>query len=155
MTFGTPSNNMSGNRNTAEGVFALMNNSSGTNNIGLGYNAGANIGTGNNNIDIGNSGYSTDTNIIRIGDPTVHTATYLAGTVYATNLSASGVSASASTGTLWLEMRALAAGPAIFNNLAITATTPPIWAARQRRAFEWNGHGQWHLQQEQRPQCQG
>jgi Chaperone of endosialidase len=53
----------------------------------LGFRAGRNLTTGDNNIDIGNfngiSGSSTDVagegNTIRIGEPSTHTATYIAG----------------------------------------------------------------------------
>ena len=74
--------NTTGNSNTAVGFSALLNCSNGICNIALGSQAGQNITTGSYNIDIGNQGVSTDNNIIRIGD--VQTATYLAGTVYAT-----------------------------------------------------------------------
>jgi hypothetical protein len=71
--------NLSGIDNTADGVAALLENQSGFLNIALGYQAGFNI-TGNSNIDIGNPGFSTDSQIIRIGN--LQTATYLAGTIY-------------------------------------------------------------------------
>jgi hypothetical protein len=74
--------NLDGNANTADGYNALSDNVSGSMNIALGYNAGHFI-TGNNNIDIGNQGFHGESGIIRIGDPTIQTATYLAGTVYA------------------------------------------------------------------------
>ena len=79
----------------------------GSGNIALGYQAGINVTT-NNNIDIGNLGVEGENNIIRIGDPSVQTDTFLAGTVHASsvsatnvsagNVSASGVSATTSTG---------------------------------------------------------
>jgi trimeric autotransporter adhesin len=73
--------NTNGSYNTANGAQALQNNTSGAYNIALGYLAGNSITTGGYNIDIGNTGFSTDTNLIRIG--TTQTATYLVGTVYA------------------------------------------------------------------------
>jgi hypothetical protein len=57
-----------------------------SNNIALGFKAGYNLAAGFNNIHIGNLGVSTDQNIIRIGTPGSHTATYLAGDVYCTAL---------------------------------------------------------------------
>jgi trimeric autotransporter adhesin len=86
-----------GNNNTAYGYQALLNNgglndgggniqspiTSGNDNIALGYQAGTNIISGNNNIDIGASGPSDESAIIRIGNPSIQTATYLSGTVYA------------------------------------------------------------------------
>jgi hypothetical protein len=83
--------NTSGSLNTAIGNQALYSVTTGQNNIGVGYNAGFYTTTGSQNIEIGNSGTSSDNNIIRIGAS--QTATYLAGTVYA-----SGMSASTSTG---------------------------------------------------------
>ncbi len=87
--------NNSGSVNTAFGALALgrlavygdgQGNiaNGGTNNIAIGYQAGYNF-TANesSNIDIGNMGVAGENYIIRIGDPNVHTATYLAGTVYA------------------------------------------------------------------------
>ena len=76
--------NTNGIQNTADGDSALHNNTSGTNNIAVGYFAGSSF-TGNesDNIDIGNLGVTGENDTIRIGDPTIQTATYLAGTVYA------------------------------------------------------------------------
>ena len=76
-------NTVNGHYNTAVGISALQQNTNGSHNIALGDSAGLNV-TGNNNIDIGNPGVSSDNNIIRIGTQGTHTATYLAGTVYAT-----------------------------------------------------------------------
>jgi hypothetical protein len=70
-------NNTSGSANTANGDVALFNNTSGSNNIALGYLAGYYITTGSYNIDIGNTGFSTDTNIIRIGSG--QSQTFIAG----------------------------------------------------------------------------
>jgi hypothetical protein len=80
--------NKGGSYNTAVGAAALWNigngsaSGGGSYNIALGFYAGYNIFNGSSNIDIGNEGYSTDTNIIRIGSG--QTATYLSGTVYGT-----------------------------------------------------------------------
>jgi len=110
--------NTNGSFNTANGALALFRNQSGSYNIALGYQAGDLIFAGSSNIDIGNEGLSTDNNIIRIGSG--QTATYLAGTIYASNPSAplhvasSGIPAaivdgSASAGT-WLDLRNTSAG---------------------------------------------
>src|SRR5438309_2097501 len=65
--------------NTATGVDALDSNTTGSSNIAVGKGAGKNLSTGDNNIDIGNTGVAAESNTIRIGDPTVQTATYIAG----------------------------------------------------------------------------
>jgi Chaperone of endosialidase len=71
--------NTTGTGNTALGLGALQSNSTGSSNIALGLNAGASLTTGNNNIDIGNIGVAAEANTIRIGDPAVQTATFIAG----------------------------------------------------------------------------
>ena len=79
--------NTTGRFNTADGLGALYNNSTGNYNTALGVNAGYNLTTGDNNIDIGNFNLSTSSSsdiagqsdTIRIGHPSVHTATYIAG----------------------------------------------------------------------------
>ncbi len=71
--------NKSGSGNTANGFDALFFNTSGSYNIALGYLAGYNITTGSSNIDIGNSGFSTDTNLIRIGSG--QSQTFIAGVI--------------------------------------------------------------------------
>jgi trimeric autotransporter adhesin len=76
--FGALVSNSSGNNNTAEGMSALFN-SIGSNNIALGFEAGSDLVVGDNNIDIGNRGRSTESNTIRIGTKTTHTATFIAG----------------------------------------------------------------------------
>ncbi len=78
--------NTIGNSNTADGINALYNNTTGSLNVVLGDRAGSNITTGSNNIVIGAGvlGDAGDENTIRIGDPAVQTATYIAGIVGAT-----------------------------------------------------------------------
>ena len=71
--------NTTGIQNTANGGFALYNNSVGSGNIAIGYQAGSALTTGNNNIAIGNIGVAAESNTIRIGDPTIHAAIFLAG----------------------------------------------------------------------------
>ena len=71
--------NTTGIGNTANGAEALGSNTTGNNNIGLGYNAGYWLTTGDNNIDIGNLGVAGEAGVIRIGDPALNTATFIAG----------------------------------------------------------------------------
>jgi hypothetical protein len=80
--------NTIGNLNTADGHTALVNNTTGNKNIALGESAGRNIINGSSNIDIGypspcNGCTATtgpdESNTIRIGDPTVQNATFVAG----------------------------------------------------------------------------
>jgi hypothetical protein len=68
-----------GGNNTANGLNALSSNTTGGGNIALGFSAGSNLTTGDNNIDIGNPGVADEANTIRIGEPAVHTATFIAG----------------------------------------------------------------------------
>ena len=65
--------------NTAIGFEALYNNTTGNSNIALGGYAGWNRTTGIFNIDIGNEGVAGESNTIRIGDDSVHGATFIAG----------------------------------------------------------------------------
>ena len=86
--------NTNGHYNTAIGISALQQKATGSHNIALGDSAGLNQITGDWNIDIGNPGSASEAGTIRIGTPGTHSATYLAGTVYAnggglTNLNAS------------------------------------------------------------------
>jgi hypothetical protein len=71
--------NSTGAGNTASGTFALFNNTTGNGNIGLGASAGINLTTGNNNIEIGNIGIAGESNTIRIGDPAIYDAIFMAG----------------------------------------------------------------------------
>ncbi len=73
--------NTMGSQNTAYGYGALLQNSNGSNNIALGFDAGSNLTTGSNNIDIGSQGVAGETGIIRIGDGSTQTITYLTGNV--------------------------------------------------------------------------
>jgi hypothetical protein len=73
------SSNTTGSDNTADGQFSLNSNTTGNNNIAVGEGAGSNLDTGDNNIEIGNQGNSGEANTIRLGDPTVHTAAFVAG----------------------------------------------------------------------------
>jgi len=73
--------NTTGGNNTAVGELALYLNTTGNNNIALGYQAGYNLSAGDNNIYIGNEGNTSESGVIRIGTPGIHTQTILAGTV--------------------------------------------------------------------------
>jgi hypothetical protein len=76
-------NSNSGFYNTALGAEALQPITSGVNNIAIGFYAGQYLSQdGSDNIDIGSYGMASDYGVIRIGDSSVQTATYLAGTVY-------------------------------------------------------------------------
>jgi hypothetical protein len=68
-----------GNNNTAVGFWSFQSLTSGDNNLAVGYFAGANLTSGSNNIDIGDQGVAAESNTIRIGDPTVQSATFIAG----------------------------------------------------------------------------
>jgi trimeric autotransporter adhesin len=71
--------NTTGTGNTAVGLGALQSNTTGSSNIALGMNAGSGLTTGDNNIDIGNIGAAAEANTIRVGDPAVQTAAFIAG----------------------------------------------------------------------------
>jgi hypothetical protein len=76
-------NNTTGSDNTAVGTVALGNNTTGGGNIALGSYAGVYLTSGDNNIYLSNPGQATESGIIRIGEPGVHTQTFLAGNVVA------------------------------------------------------------------------
>ncbi|HWD19763.1 MAG TPA: tail fiber domain-containing protein [Verrucomicrobiae bacterium] len=80
-------NNLGASNNTGVGVRALLSNTTGHDNIALGVNAGENATTGSSNIFIGNTGVSSDGNLIRLG--TTQSNTFIAGISGAT--AASGV----------------------------------------------------------------
>jgi Chaperone of endosialidase len=75
------SSDTTGHGNTAIGANALLNVTTGIRNIGLGNNAGTNLVAGSYNVDIGwgADGGVDETGVIRIGDPTYATATYITG----------------------------------------------------------------------------
>lgn len=96
--------NSNGAFNTANGYNALTNVNLGNSNIGLGDSAGINLVNGSNNIDIGNQGVADESNIIRIGDGSTQTDTYLTGIVHGngsglTGITSSGLAAGSVTGT--------------------------------------------------------
>src|SRR5881392_898115 len=66
-------------QNTADGAAALWSNSTGASNTAAGSLAVFRNTTGNDNIDIGNDGVAAESGTIRIGDPAVHQAIFLAG----------------------------------------------------------------------------
>jgi len=71
-------NDSTGGNNIAIGASALHANTVGYGNLALGILAGYNI-QGNSNIDIGNEGTPTDNGVIRIGDSSSQTTTFIAG----------------------------------------------------------------------------
>jgi hypothetical protein len=71
--------NTAGSSNTANGDRALLSNTTGHDNIALGYAAGYNLTTGDYNIDIGNRGVAGESGVIRIGDSSFQSATFIAG----------------------------------------------------------------------------
>ena len=94
--------NVTNNSNTAIGTGALIN-TRGTGNIGLGDFAGQNNTTGDDNIDIGNQGDFYDNATIRIGDPSIQTATFIAGIADATISGGAPVYVNTATGQLGIE----------------------------------------------------
>jgi hypothetical protein len=72
--------NETGDFNTGVGVQALYY-TTGNGNIGIGYRAGFEVTVGDNNILIGSKGSSSDHRVIRIGDPTIHSDTFLSGNI--------------------------------------------------------------------------
>lgn len=76
--------NTTASQNTGVGTQALAKNAAGTRNVALGYQAGY-YAQGSNNVFVSNVGTGSDNGTIRIGDPAVHTAAYLAG-VFKTNI---------------------------------------------------------------------
>ena len=70
--------------NTFVGYGAGSNNSAaGSSNTYIGFYAGVQNPSGLSNIYLGHAGVASESRTIRIGNPSVHTATYLAGAVYA------------------------------------------------------------------------
>jgi len=94
--------NVTNNSNTAIGTGALIN-TRGTGNIGLGDFAGQNNTTGDDNIDIGNQGDFYDNATIRIGDPGIQTATFIAGIADATISGGAPIYVNTATGQLGIE----------------------------------------------------
>lgn len=89
--------------NTAVGYNALGYAVYGSNNIAIGSQAGVNV-ISNNNIEIGNEGLSTDSGVINIGTPGIHTVANIAGVISGnggglTNVAGSGIVESVYTTT--------------------------------------------------------
>jgi hypothetical protein len=78
---GTLMSNPTGFANTAVGTNAFSNLTTGDYNIALGGAAGINLTSGGQNIYLGHPGVPTESSTIRIGEPGVHTHTFLAGDV--------------------------------------------------------------------------
>ena len=73
--------NTTGYGNSAMGANSLLNLTTGFRNVGVGNNTGTSLVAGNYNVDIGwgVTGSGDETGVIRIGNPTYATATYVAG----------------------------------------------------------------------------
>jgi Chaperone of endosialidase len=82
--------NTTGGNNTAIGGAALQN-STGDGNIAVGTNAGSNLMNGNNNIYLGHQGVATESGMISLGTPGVHTTTFIAGDVFANSFTGSDI----------------------------------------------------------------
>jgi hypothetical protein len=97
--FNALQDNTEGSQNSAIGAGALLR-STGNANIGVGAGAGTLLTVGNNNIYVGNLGVATEDNSIRIGNPQVHTATFIAGINGADEGSPTAVFINTTTGQL-------------------------------------------------------
>jgi hypothetical protein len=84
--------------NTAVGYEALLH-STGNANIAVGHGSGQNITTGGFNIDIGHPGFGADNKIIRIGDGTTQTDTYLTGVIHGNGSGLTGIPGLNTAGT--------------------------------------------------------
>lgn len=72
------STNITGSHNAAIGANSLRNNIDGDRNVALGFSAGRDA-TGDHNIFISHDGLPTDNGVIRIGDDSNHSSTFIAG----------------------------------------------------------------------------
>ena len=107
--------NISGSNNTAVGFQSLNNNTNGSNNISLGFQAGHNLNAGSNNIDIGSSAVANDSGVIRLGDGSTQTDTYLTGNVH---LSGTSTIIGNGSGLTGITSSSLAAGSVTNTQLA-------------------------------------
>ena len=119
-----------GDQNTAIGWQALLGITTGANNIAIGHSAGSLLTTGSANIDIGHPGMAGDNKIIRIGDGTTQTDTYLTGVIHGKGAGLTGVPASALTGAIaGSQLGAGSVTSAILaSNLALGGTTTGIFS---------------------------
>lgn len=83
--------NTTGYNNVAVGANALISNTTGANNIAVGTFAGDLITAGANNIDIGSQGVQGESNVIRIGDGTTQTDTWLTGVIHGNGSGLTGI----------------------------------------------------------------
>ena len=143
---GTLFNNITGSNNTASGFAALFHNTTGSNNIAVGGLAGLNLTTGNNNIDIGNEGSADEANTIRIGAPTTHTATFVAGIrgVAITDGQPIGVSANGQLGVRPSSLRFKEAIKQMDNTSAVILSLRPV-AFRYKKELDPRGTQQFGL----------
>src|SRR5262249_39831785 len=73
------SSNTTGTFNTASGFQALMKNIDGSRNIAVGVNAGVHLISGDLNIYLGNTGQTSESNTMRLGQVQAQTRTFIAG----------------------------------------------------------------------------
>ena len=106
--------NTLGGNNVGVGNKTLLNNLTGSGNIALGTLAGS-ATNGSNNISIGNLGVAGENGVIRIGDISTHSKTYLNGR---TSITANGGGSNTPTGHVVLikEQAGFTAGLAIQSN---------------------------------------
>ena len=97
--FNALQSNTEGSQNSAIGVGALLR-STGNANIGVGAGAGTLLTAGDNNIYVGSLGVATEDNTVRIGNPQVHTAAFIAGINGADEGSPTAVFINTTTGQL-------------------------------------------------------
>jgi hypothetical protein len=88
--YGALSSNSTGSSNSAFGDRALNLNTTGNRNIAVGRYAGQNQTTGSDNIYLANDGVAAESGRIRIGTPSTHTATFVAG-IHGANLGGSAL----------------------------------------------------------------
>jgi len=101
------SSNTTGFQNAAFGHGALDSLRIGSFNVAIGTFAGASLTQGSSNIYIGNTGAQSESDVIRIGDPLTHKATFIAGISGATNANGTPVlvNSSGQLGTLLSSRR--------------------------------------------------
>jgi hypothetical protein len=88
-----------GDYNSALGGFSLGSLAGGNNNIGIGYESGFSVTNGSYNIEIANSGGTTDSGVIRIGDSN-QTSAYISG-IFGVNPGSGGAVFITSSGQLY------------------------------------------------------